>query len=105
MSTFFKIAAPLIAAFSIAGCASHKQSLHVAAVESAVMLSAANDFQMVAACSGENGRAGVLSYSESLNITRISFIDGNKVTVVPVADDPAHPNAAFQKLNDWCYPN
>jgi hypothetical protein len=103
-NTLLKLAAPLIAAFTLAGCAAHRQGLHEATVRTAVVLSAANDFQMVAACSGEKGRAGVLSYSESLNEARLSLVDGNKVTVVPVKDDPADPNAAFQKLNDWCYP-
>lgn len=99
-----KVAVPLMAAFTLAGCAAHRQALHEAANETAVVLSAADSFQMVAGCSGDNGHSGVLSYSESRNEARLSLVDGNKVTVVPVKDDPANPNAAFQRLNDWCYP-
>jgi uncharacterized lipoprotein YajG len=103
-NTLLKLAAPLVAVFALAGCAAHRQGLHEAATKTAVVLSAADDFQIVAGCSGDNnGRSGVLSYSESRDEGRLSLVDGNKVTVVTVKDDPAKPNAAFQQLNDWCY--
>ncbi|HTK84280.1 MAG TPA: hypothetical protein VL625_04270 [Patescibacteria group bacterium] len=102
-NTLLKIAAPLVAAFALAGCATHKQGLHEAAMKTAVVLSAADDFQTVAGCNGDNGRGGMLSYSDSRSEARLDLVDGNKVTVLTVKDDPANPNAAFQQLNDWCY--
>jgi hypothetical protein len=107
MNNLIKIAAPLFAAFALAGCATQKPLTEEE--ESGILnvmmgMAVQDDFTFAAACRGEQGRAAILSYSEGRDEYMLQRLEGRKVEVSLEKPDPQNAGAQMQRLNVHCFP-